>query len=60
MLERIKKPWIIVGIAMIIYNALKQAGIEIPQDDFRFYVDILSYIILGYAVYTDHGTKEGE
>lgn len=56
MLERIKKPWVIMGIASILYNVLEMNGVKIPQDQFRLIIDLLSYLILGIAVYTDHGT----
>lgn len=56
--ERFKKKWVIIGLAGLIYNVLEQSGIKIPNETFKLMVDIASYIVMGYAVYTNHDESE--
>jgi len=54
MINRIKNPLFIMALSGLIYNALKYFGINIPDDEFRTFVDIVSYLLLGAGVYTSY------
>lgn len=59
--ERAKKKWVIIGVAGLVYNAVSAYGIHIPDATFKLIVDLASYVLMGYAVYTNHdegGTGE--
>lgn len=59
MLERLKKPWVIAGLAALAYRLLTETyGIAIDNESWQFTVDALSYVLIGIGVYSGAGSEK--
>jgi uncharacterized membrane protein len=57
MLKRLKNPIFLMALASITYTILSKLGVKLTTDEFKIYVDLLSYILLGAGVYTSFDKK---
>ncbi|EMT54697.1 hypothetical protein I532_03795 [Brevibacillus borstelensis AK1] len=58
MLERLKKPWVIAGMAALAYRILTETyGLAIDNQSWQFVVDALSYVLIGVGVYSGAGSE---
>ncbi|MFT9848531.1 hypothetical protein [Aneurinibacillus sp. REN35] len=56
MKERLRDPFLWVGLGGLAYQALNQAGVVIPQETWDMLLDTVSYLCIGVGVVS--GYKE--
>jgi hypothetical protein len=56
--ERLKDPFLWVGLGALAYQALNQAGIVVPQQTWDLGLDLLSYACIGVGVVSGYGAKK--
>lgn len=47
-----------MALASVVYTILTKFEIKLTADEFKIYIDLISYLFLGIGVYTSFDKKE--
>ncbi|MGE5328242.1 MAG: hypothetical protein ACM3KR_01885 [Deltaproteobacteria bacterium] len=54
MKKKLTNPLFLIALFGFIYQVLQYFGIKIPDADFKTFVDLISYIVIGTGVYSTY------